>query len=476
MTGRLTPLRTAAIGIILWLPLLAFLAGRLSLPGDRTVISFETSLGEEGLIVQTLLDQPGGLRSGDAILAMEQRPVDDWLVQGLRDPLNPTPLTGGPVSYTVLRDGRVETFSQPLERYPLSSALQAHWSELVFLFYLEIVSLLVFVRRPRLPAAQGLFLLSTAILASGLAFFLGLQTSDLRYGWMVFLWLWASVPLYSLVAAGLLHFSLIFPSPRPVLERHPRLIALVYLGPWLPYAVSVFPSWRSLPTANARLVLAVQSTGTITILYFLLAILSTVLVYRSCQSEVERRQLRWLVWAMVVANLPWVTLTVIPPLVGFAPILSPALIGILWCTIPSALAISILHERLFDIDIIIRRTLVYGALTAMLAVIYFASVVWMQEGLRLLTGQNQSPVVTVISTLVIATLFNPLRKRLQNEIDRRFYRHKYDAEQTLEAFTSNLRQEVDLEEINRSLIAVTMDTLQPENASLWLRDPEEAKS
>jgi len=84
--------------------------------------------------------------------------------------------------------------------------------------------------------------------------------------------------------------------------------------------------------------------------------------------------------------------------------------------------------------------------------------------------------VTVISTLVIATLFNPLRKRLQNEIDRRFYRHKYDAEQTLEAFTSNLRQEVDLEEINRSLIAVTMDTLQPENASLWLRDPEEAKS
>jgi hypothetical protein len=470
MTGRLTPLRTAAIGIILWLPLLAFLAGRLSLPGDRTVISFETSLGEEGLIVQTLLDQPGGLRSGDAILAMEQRPVDDWLVQGLRDPLNPAPLTGGPVSYTVLRDGRVETFSQPLERYPLSSALQAHWSELVFLFYLEIVSLLVFVRRPRLPAARGLFLLSTAILASGFAFFLGLQTSDLRYGWMVFLWLWASVPLYSLVAAGLLHFSLIFPSPRPVLERHPRLIALIYLGAWLPYAASVFPSWRSLPTASARLVLAVNSTGTITSLYFLLTILSTVLVYRSCHSEVERRQLRWLVWAMVVANLPWVTLTVIPPLIGFAPILSPALIGILWCTIPSALAISILHERLFDIDIIIRRTLVYGGLTATLALTYFGSVLVLQNMLQALTGQSQSQVVIVISTLAIAGLFNPFRKRIQNQIDQRFYRQKYDAEQAVAEFAAAVRSETDMTQLSSRLMATVEQTMQPEGLSLWLKD------
>lgn len=476
MKGRLTPLRTAAIGVILWIPLLAFLVGRLTLLGDGTVISFETSLGGEGLIVQSLRDQPGGLKSGDAILAMGQRPVDDWLLQGLRDPLDPAPLTGGPVRYTVLRDGRVETFSQSLERYPLSNALRSHWSELVFLFYLEIVSLLVFVRRPHLPAARGLFLLSTAILASGLAFFLGLQTSDLRYGWMVFLWLWASLPLYSLVAAGLLHFSLIFPNPRPILERHPRIIALIYLGAWLPYAASVIPSWRSLPTASARLVLAVNSTGSITSLYFLLAILSSVMVYRSCHSEVELRQLRWLVWAMVVATLPWVTLTVIPLLIGFAPILSPALVGILWCTIPSALAISILHERLFDIDIIIRRTLVYGALTTTLALTYFGSVLVLQNMLQALNGQSRSPVVIVISTLAIAGLFNPFRKRIQNQIDLRFYRRKYDAQQTLEAFTSSLRHEVDLEEINRSLLDVTMKTMQPENASLWLRDPGEAKS
>ena len=468
MVGKLTPLVTAAIGILLWVPLLAFLAGRLTLPGDETVISFETSLGEDGLIVQSLRDQPGGLQSGDEILAMEQRSLDDWLVQGLRDPLNPGFLTGGPLRYTALRHGQVETLAQPLERYPFASALRAHWSELVFLFYLEIVSLFVFARRPRLPAAQGLFLVSTMILASGVAFFLGLQASDLRYGWMVFLWLWASVFLYGLMAAGLLHFSLVFPRPRPVLEHHPWILALVYPGAWLPYAISVLAGWQSAATASARLVLAVQSTNAITAVYFLLTILSTVLGYRRSGSEVERRQLRWFVWAMVVANLPWVALTVIPPMIGFAPILSPALIGILWCTIPTALAISILHERLFDIDIIIRRTLVYGSLTATLALVYFACVALLQEGFRLLSGQN-SEVVIVISTMVIAALFSPLRRRIQSDIDRRFYRHKYNAEQTLVAFASGLRHEVELDEISQSLLAVTRETMQPESVKLWLK-------
>ncbi len=467
MAGRLTPLRTAVIGVIFWAPLLAFLAGRLFLPGDGTVISFDTSPGGEGLIVAVLQEQAGGLRSGDAVLAMEQRLLDDWVVKGLMDPLRTEPLPSGPARYTILRLGRVQTVSQPLERYPLSSILRAHWSELVFLFYLEIISLFVFMRRPRLPAAQGLFLLSTAILASGVAYFLGLQASDLRYGWMVLLWLWASLLLYGLTVAGLVHFSLIFPRPRPILERHPWILALIYLSAWLLYTAFLLLGWRSPLTASAKLVLTVQSTSAITVLYFLLAILSTVLGYRSSQSEVERRQLRWFVWAMVVANLPWVTLTVIPPLIGFAPLLSPALIGILWCTIPTALAISILHERLFDIDIIIRRTLVYGALTATLAVVYFGSVALLQQGFRLLSGQN-SEVVIVISTLAIAALFTPLRRRIQNDIDRRFYRRNYDAEKTLEAFSLTVRQEVDLDEISSSLLAVVQETMQPELVNLWI--------
>jgi two-component system NarL family sensor kinase len=469
MDRRFTTLRTIAIGMLLWIPFLAFLAGRVFLPGDGTAIILESTPSETGLVVETRRDQPAGLRSGDAVVAMDGRSTDDWLVQGLKNLLKPTPVRSGSVLYTILRGGRVESLAQPLERYPFSSALREHWSELVFLFYMQAVSLLVFIRRPRLPAAQGLFLLSTAVLASGVIYFMGLQASDLRYGWMVVLWLWASVALYGFVAGGLLHFSLVFPRPRPILERQPWIRIPIYLGAWLPFAVLVLAGWQHAAGASARLALSVQSTSVITATYFPLAILSIIFGYRRSPSEVVRRQLRWIVWAGTVANLPWVLLTVIPSLIGWSPLLSPGLIGILWCTIPTALAISILRERLFDIDLIIHRTLVYSLLTGLLALVYFASVVLLQTLLEVAAGQRQSAFVIVLSTLATAALFNPLRRRVQDFIDRRFYRRKYDAQKILAAFSASLRDEVEIEALSERLIAVAIETMQPAHASLWLK-------
>jgi hypothetical protein len=200
-----------------------------------------------------------------------------------------------------------------------------------------------------------------------------------------------------------------------------------------------------------------------------LAILSTIVGYRRSPSEVVRRQLRWIVWAGVVANLPWVMLTVIPSLIGRSPLLSPGLIGVLWCTIPTALAISILRERLFDIDLIIHRTLVYSVLTGLLALVYFASVVLLQTLLQVAAGQRQSAFVIVLSTLAMAALFNPLRRRVQDFIDRRFYRRKYDAQKILAAFSASLRDEVEIEALSERLIAVASETMQPAHASLWLK-------
>jgi hypothetical protein len=124
---------------------------------------------------------------------------------------------------------------------------------------------------------------------------------------------------------------------------------------------------------------------------------------------------------------------------------------------------------LFDIDVIIRRTLVYTVLTAILALVYFGLVILLEGALRTLV-ESSGQVVTVISTLAIAALFNPLRHRIQDFIDRRFYRRKYDSRQMLETFASSLRQEVDLDEISQSLLAVVVKTMQPENVSLWLPD------
>jgi hypothetical protein len=136
---------------------------------------------------------------------------------------------------------------------------------------------------------------------------------------------------------------------------------------------------------------------------------------------------------------------------------------------PLLFAIAILRYRLWDIDILIRRTLIYGALTGALALIYFGTVVFLQASLQAVATEGQSALVTVISTLVIAGLFSPLRRRFQNFIDRRFYRRKYDAEKTLTAFSATLRHEVDLDHLSEALMRVVEETMQPTHVSLWLR-------
>jgi hypothetical protein len=139
--------------------------------------------------------------------------------------------------------------------------------------------------------------------------------------------------------------------------------------------------------------------------------------------------------------------------------------------LPVAVSIAILKYRLYGIEIIINRTLVYGSLTLMLLLVYFGGVTTTQALFRTLTGQQQQqPQLAVfVSTLAIAALFNPLRRRVQWFIDRRFFRSDYDARKTLEAFSAKLRDETDLDSLNAELITVVRKTMQPEHVSLWLR-------
>jgi hypothetical protein len=198
---------------------------------------------------------------------------------------------------------------------------------------------------------------------------------------------------------------------------------------------------------------------------FVAAILSLIVRFYRSRGE-ERLQLKWFVYASTLGFLAIV-------IGGDKPIIGTLVWTIAPLSLPVSAGFAILKYRLYEIDIIINRTLVYGALTATLVALYFGAVVLLQRLFVALTGEK-STLAVVASTLLIAALFNPLRRRIQSFIDRRFYRRKYDARKTLEAFSAKLRDETDLEALNKELVDVVRETMQPAHVSLWLRPPAEA--
>ena len=218
----------------------------------------------------------------------------------------------------------------------------------------------MYIKRPELPSARGLLLLASLIFGSGVAFFLGLQPSDLLLGWPVWVFLWCSLILYGLFLASSVHFFLIFPKKREVLERHPTVLWLVYMGVLVLFIPTYLLVSFEGPSSSQRLVLALRATGSVTATYILIGLLILVYGYLRSFGEVERRQVRWLLWAEAIVIVPWLALSILPSLFGLRPPLPQFAVGLMWLFLPTRLAIAILRERLFDIDVIINRTLVYG--------------------------------------------------------------------------------------------------------------------
>jgi hypothetical protein len=206
------------------------------------------------------------------------------------------------------------------------------------------------------------------------------------------------------------------------------------------------------------------------------SVLSLVMRYRRSRGE-ERQQIKWIAFAASFVGLLYLIAMVcalIFPSGAWFRAGSPLWLDLLgyaalssFTLVPVAIGFAVLRYRLYDIDVVINRTLVYGSLTISLALVYVGMVVSLQYVFRALTG-GESQLVIVASTLAIAALFNPLRGRIQSFIDRRFYRKKYDAQKTLSAFSKTLREETDLEALNAELLSVIRETMQPEHVSLWL--------
>jgi hypothetical protein len=259
-------------------------------------------------------------------------------------------------------------------------------------------------------------------------------------------------------------FFYLFPSGRFV-PRWTRWLALgwvLFSGSWLftPFGP---PSWPPLLFNAAVLVL----WGSFPV--------AQIYRYARVSNPGQRQQTKWVVFGVAVAVAGVLTtIFTVGAAIDLRPdevgrrMLSMLLMDAFVLLIPLSIGVAVLRSRLFDIDVLINRTLVYGALTAMLVGVYLGGVVLLQGAFRALTGQ-ESQLAIVASTLAIAALFQPLRRRIQGFIDRRFYRRKYDAAKTLAEFSSRLRDETDLGTLSEDLVGVVRETVQPAHVSLWLR-------
>jgi hypothetical protein len=465
------PILVVVVAVLVLIPGLAYIVLRLSLPVDASlpVVDFNQTI-PGGLTVQPLSPYPGGLQTGDNVTAIQGRSLDQ-IVAGLYSSQASSVQAGKPsnqITYSVLRAGRTVEITVPLQNFPLRQIIKENWSMYIYMLYLLGVSLLVFLLRPRLPAAQIFLIASSILCSSGLAYFPGLEVDNFMVPWLVILYLFGAVVLFGLMLAALVHYTLLFPEPHPTLTRIRGWRLWIYLGVWIPLAIYVVPRWGAVVSQTERLAFLIQGTALMSAFYFPVLLLAAYSGYR-VHSAREKRQIRWVLWSLIIALVPYLVFSVLPSLLKLPFQVPTSVWGILWCIVPTAFAIAILRERLFDIDVIIRRTLIYSALTITLAVVYFVSVLLFQEFFQVLTGQHQSPLATVLSTLVIAALFTPMRRRIQSDIDRRFYRRKYDSEKMLSAFSLSLRNEVELDRLSERLLDVVTDAVEPESLSLWLR-------
>ena len=427
-------------------------------PEDNTSIGF--------IYDENVMGANAELQPGDNLVAVEGRDVELNKPSALWQ-LKPLWAVGNTVTYTVVRQGQTLDIRVSLVHWKLSSLLHSRlfslenisvWTSLLLF---AAIGFFVFLKRPDNPAARALLVLSVALTFVSIGYDMLPSSVADSVNPISSLALNAIITLTFtfLLPPAFIRFALVFPRPKPSIERHPWLARL-------PYAVGAL--------VVIAFLLNFYVAGWIwTALSILISILILIHNAVTMRDAVSRAQMRWGLGGMVL-GLGMIFLTYVDyfgsmseNMAAIFDAISGLGVGVMGLT----LGMAILRYRLYDIDVIIRRTLSYSILTAILGLVYFGGVVLLQTIFESLFGNAESPLITVISTLAIAALFNPLRNLIQVFIDRRFFRSKYDAEKALADFAVFAREEVELVRLSESLLSVVESTMHPEQTTLWLRDP-----
>jgi hypothetical protein len=349
--------------------------------------------------------------------------------------------------------------------------------ELLFVVVWFAVAAVIFWRRWGKPDEPVAWFISLTLLTFGSAF-PGFSQVVALYG---FVWMLAAKLMLFLGGTSIVLFFYLFPTGRFV-PRWTRFLGALWVLLSLVWIVEANFSNSSFTTSAS----ATTWDGIYFLIYYFLlgiGLLAQVYRYVRVSNALQRQQTKWVIYSFALAIggflvlnalgglsqvIPWLMQFSEGPLVNF--VVEP-LTYVLIALIPISIGFAVLRYRLYDIDLLINRSLVYGTLTVLLALVYVGLIIGLQALLGTIIKQDNG-VAIVLSTLAIYVLFRPLRRRVQAIIDRRFYRRKYDAARTLAAFSASLRNEVDLEQLSEQLLAVVQETMQPAHVSLWLRKPE----
>jgi hypothetical protein len=418
-----------------------------------------------------------GLQTGDIVTAVNGQSLEWWAERQLTGNA-PRPLwlsgeTSESQRYTVIRRDQEIEITVPLTSYPWWAIFRANWGLLVFSFISLLVAGYLLVYQPHHPPVRALYVSATTVLSASIPWSFGIQITDFLDGRAFWLYWISAIIAYLLFWIGVLHFTLVFPRPITFMIgrwRVPTLYGIPYLLLFIHLLVT-----RANATTTLAWIATWEPVPSIYVLSLLLLILlAGIWQYRHNPEGVARQQIRWVVFGLLLSGGLTLILYILPVLLRL-PNVNVNAVGLLALIFPLGVAAAVLRYRLFDIDVIIRRTLVYSILTTLLAMLYLGSVVVLQT---LFTDwfRAGSNIAVVVSTLLIAALFTPLRHRVQDVLDRRFFRRRYDAQQVLSAFAAAIRNETDPYQLTTELVRVVSETVQPASITVWRIHAEERGS
>ncbi len=436
------------------------------LPVDGATGDLE-SFRPEGFRVQWLLEErEAGLRVGDLIVRAGGHTADEWLDGARRGPeWHP----GGIIIYEVLRDG--QTITLPIRLAPVSfgAILARWWPQLLTSLFLILIGSFVFWKRPHEPAARllMLFCITMAMQLWGDAY--NFQYAILTRRWIFWLHFFCEYSLFILSYASVLHFVMVFPTPNPLIERFPGLtcLAIYALHPLIILLVTVLSSpWSESLRAGSHI------SWRVALIQAVLAIVLGLRSVRTARDPVSRSQIRWIFWGASIAISVSIPLYILPLALIGHPLVPHPLIMLGTAFIPLIFAIPILRYHLFDIEIIINRTLVYGTLTLLLGGLYLLLVPLLTLLIQIVLRRTSDTLVVFIATLGIALAFAPLRQRMQTVIDRAFYREKVDFQQALFTFSREVRTLIELPGLLGILVNRVTDLLHITHSAIFLQNAD----